>query len=61
MTPSNDNGPSPLAPFRYIANPAEWAACLRDLRARFLSNPGAEFVADACRKDPPTIDFVTPG
>ena len=33
MTPSNDNGPSPLAPFRYIANQAEWAACLRDLRA----------------------------
>ena len=34
--------------------------CLRELRARFLREPDAQLAADACRKDPPTIDFVTP-
>jgi len=35
--------------------------CLRELRARFLREPDAQLAADACRKDPPTIDFVAPG
>lgn len=33
MTPGKNNSSPALAPFHYVAKPAQWEACLRDLRA----------------------------